>query len=82
LIRGAVNDRGGLLADALIELYVDWREECHSVQTAYERWIGAGREDRAEAFAVYGAALDREERAGERYAELIRRAGTAARQSG
>ena len=60
------------LADRLIDLYVRWREECFAVQAAYERWVSAQREDRPAAFAAYSAALDREERAGEVYAELVR----------
>ena len=62
------------LGDALIDLYVEWREECSAVQLAYERWHRASRGDRAAAFAAYSAALDREERASNLYADLIRQA--------
>jgi hypothetical protein len=65
-------EASGSLADRLIDLYVRWREESHAVQVAYERWASAQREDRPAAFAAYSAALDREERAGEVYAELVR----------
>jgi hypothetical protein len=62
----------GPLGDALIDLYVDWREECWAVQVAYDRWREASKDDRAAAFAAYHAALDREERASDVYADLIR----------
>jgi len=63
----------GTVGDALVEFYVDWREECVSVQAAYERWDDASLEEREAAFAAYHAALDREERAGNLYAELVAR---------
>jgi hypothetical protein len=58
----------------MIDLYVEWREECAAVHRAYERWHRASKDDRAAAFAAYSAALDREERASDVYAALIRRA--------
>lgn len=70
----------GGLGDALIDLYVAWREECLSVHIAYERWTKASKGDSAAAFAAYTAALDREERAGNVYAALVRRIPSAARQ--
>jgi hypothetical protein len=70
---GQTREVSASLADALIDLYVRWREECIAVQDAYERWIGAQREDRPAAYAAYSAALDREERAGQVYADLVRR---------
>ena len=60
------------LGDALIDLYADWREECSAVQLTYEHWGKASKDDRAAAFTAYHAALDREERAGNIYAALIR----------
>ncbi len=66
------------LGDALIDLYVDWREECASVRVAYEWWSDAEKGERAAAFAVYRAALDREERASDVYAELVGRVVDAA----
>jgi hypothetical protein len=74
------HERDRLLGDALIGLYVEWREECSSVQLAYERWGEASRADRAAAFAAYNAALDREERASDIYAAAIRQATPPARQ--
>jgi hypothetical protein len=49
--------------DALIDRYVDWREECETVETAYEQWTQSERPERGLAYAVYRAALDREEKA-------------------
>ena len=69
------------LGDALIDLYVEWREECSAVQLAYERWREAARDDCAAAFTAYSAALDREERASDVYAALIRQATPRALQS-
>lgn len=66
------------LVDALIDLYVEWRDECSAVQLTYERWCQAPKDDRAAAFGAYHAALDREERAGNIYAALIRRTTLAA----
>jgi hypothetical protein len=65
------------LTDAVIDSYVDWREECAEVQSAYERWRDAPRRQRVTAFANYHAALDREERASEVYAELVDRLAQA-----
>ena len=59
--------------DALIDLCVDWREECTAVHFTYERWRRAPKHDTATAFAAYTAALDREERAGNDYAAVVRR---------
>lgn len=66
-----VCERDRRLGDALIDRYVDWREECVAVQLAYEGWRKASKDDRAAAFAAYSAALDREERASDAYAALI-----------
>lgn len=63
----------GRLGDGLIDLYDEWREECSAVHAAYERWREASSRDRAAAFLAYCAALDREERAGNVYAAMVRR---------
>jgi hypothetical protein len=62
-----------LMVDDAIDAYVDWREECAHVWEAYHRWVSAVRTDTALAFRAYVAALDREERASEVYAGLLRR---------
>ena len=58
------------LTDAYIESYVDWREGCADVDTAYRRWALSEPRDRDLAFLAYRAALDREEKAALVY-ELI-----------
>ena len=58
------------LTDAYIESYVDWREGCADVDSAYRRWALAEPRDRDLAFLAYRAALDREEKAALVY-ELI-----------
>jgi urease accessory protein UreF len=75
-------ERDPRLGDALIDLYVEWREECSAVHLAYERWCKASKDDRAAAFTAYHAALDREERAGNMYAAVIRHMTHAAPQRG
>ena len=64
------------LVDELMVAYVDWREECARVSDAYGDWV-AGATDGGSAFGVYVAALDREDRASQVYAGLIRRAGVS-----
>ena len=54
--------------DEFFDTYVSWREECEGVRFAYSAWRAAVAPDRSLAFAVYGAALDREDRAAERHA--------------
>ena len=58
--------------DAVVDAYVDWRQECITVWEAYQRWRGAARDDGALAFRAYLAALDREERAAEVYGRVLR----------
>jgi hypothetical protein len=58
------------LTDSYIESYVEWREECADVHTAYRRWARSEPRDRDLAFLAYRAALDREEKAALVY-ELI-----------
>jgi hypothetical protein len=57
--------------DALLEGYVRWREECAAVRRTYQGWVEADRSQRRLAYAGYVAALDREERAADAYAEQI-----------
>jgi hypothetical protein len=54
--RGAL----GLLVDAMLDVYVSWREECTAVTAAYEAWRTAEHRDKEPAFDAYLAALDRE----------------------
>ena len=61
-----------LRVDAAMDAYVDWREACAGVRDAYRGWDTAAREDSGSALRTYLAALDREERASQIYARLIR----------
>jgi hypothetical protein len=64
--RRAVKQRIDHMRDA----YADWVAECASVQVAYEGWSTAGDDEASTAFAVYRAALDREEQASKWFAAL------------
>jgi hypothetical protein len=63
------------MVDETVDAYVDWREECGHVWEAYHRWLNAEGADAALAFRAYVAALDREQRASEVYADWIGRLG-------
>jgi hypothetical protein len=62
------------LVDGLIDAYVTWREACLRVGDAYGSWASETGLGATSAFGRYMAALDREERAAEVYAEMVRRA--------
>jgi hypothetical protein len=57
-----------------------WRDECAAVRNAYRRWAGSPLAQEPVAFRAYGAALDREERAANRYARLLGSAGHVAKE--
>jgi hypothetical protein len=61
------------LVDRLIEVYCDWRTACSEVRAAYEQFAAAPADERALAYAVYDAALDREESAADEYARQLMR---------
>jgi hypothetical protein len=61
------------LIDDLMDVYVNWREECAALAVAYKHWSNVPTAERGLAFAAYQAALDREERASSAYAERIDR---------
>jgi hypothetical protein len=63
------------LVDRLIDAYVSWHEACLRVSDAYGSWASGTGPGATFAFDRYMAALDREERAAEVYAGLVRRAG-------
>jgi hypothetical protein len=63
------------IIDEAIEAYIEWREERAAVWNAYTLWEDAPVGDAALAFPAYRAALDREQRACEIYAELVGRLG-------
>ena len=60
------------LIDVMMDMYVDWREECIALRKAYERWSSVRLAERKLAFAAYRAALDREDRASAVYADLVK----------
>jgi hypothetical protein len=62
-----------------LDAYVEWREACVAVQVAYGLWRSRRGSDRALAFYAYADALDREERAADVYARLVRAFGGATR---
>jgi hypothetical protein len=59
--------------DSLLDGYVAWRETCADVDAAYERWTRSVPCDQSLAFAVYQAALEREEHASRVYEQRIER---------
>jgi hypothetical protein len=61
------------LVDEAIERYVEWREECARVETAYRCWSNAGATEWTISFAIYHAALDREECAARVYSGAVSR---------
>lgn len=63
--------RRSTLVDAMMDRYVDWREESNAVESAYRRWTESAARDRRFTFLAYSAALDREERASDLYRAAI-----------
>ena len=47
--------------DECFESWVAWRAACTTVEEAYRSWLTATKAQRPLAFAMYRAALDREE---------------------
>jgi hypothetical protein len=62
----------------MLDAYVDWHEACLLVNDGYRNWSSATGPDVTAAFVGYMPALDREERAAEIYARLVRRVGDLA----
>jgi hypothetical protein len=61
------------LVDDMVDAYAQWRGECAAVQAAYDLWCNAAAEDESLAFGLYEAALDKEERSSQVYADLVQR---------
>jgi hypothetical protein len=57
--------------DAFLDSYVNWREACEDVETAYERWLNCESPRRDFAFGRYRAALDWEEHAALVHADRV-----------
>jgi hypothetical protein len=71
-----ISFRQAALLDAAHDAYADWRDESFAVERLYTRWRTATSGERALAFAGYAAALEREERAAQVYADMVRLAAT------
>jgi hypothetical protein len=65
------------LVDAVMDGYVQWREESSAVAASHQGWRFAPRDERAIAFDQYVVALDREEQAALAYQRLIELAHAA-----
>jgi hypothetical protein len=61
------------LIDEMLARYLDWRAAAEAVDAAYRVWSRAAQAEGALAFAAYGAAVDREERAATVYRSVIDR---------
>jgi hypothetical protein len=66
------------LLDAAHDAYADWLLEAFAVERLYGQWHDASRQERPLAFAAYSAALEREERAAQVYADMVGMAATYA----
>jgi hypothetical protein len=65
------------LVDDMVDAYAQWRHECKAVKEAYEEWSNATAEDESLAFGAYEAALDREDRSSQLYADLVQRVSSS-----
>lgn len=61
------------LIDDLVLGYLHWKEMCVAVHVAFERWCQCDTSERADAFAEFRSALDREEQAAVIYRCTARR---------
>jgi hypothetical protein len=64
---------GRWTVDELLECYLSWREECHAVRLAYQRWVDSAQAESRLGYVGYVAALDREEQAARIYADHTER---------
>jgi hypothetical protein len=64
------------LMNQVMDAHAGWRDQCSAVDLAYRHWAAARGHDAAVWYTAYSAALAREERAAERYAQVIRRVGS------
>ena len=64
---------GRWAGDELLECYLSWREECHAVRLAYQRWVDSAQAEGRLGYVGYVAALDREEQAARIYADRTER---------
>lgn len=66
------------LIDAMIDVYVSWREECAAVAWSYVNWGHTERPDKHLAFCAHIAALDREAQAAACYRRATERIASRA----
>jgi len=62
--------RNELVSEAM-ERYVEWREACAAVESAYENWSSAPAGVAELPFVAYSAALDREQSAASVYRRAL-----------
>ena len=65
------------IIDAVMDGYVNWREESAAVEDGLSHWRRASPDQRTVAFEDYFAALDREEHAASEYRRLVELAEAA-----
>jgi hypothetical protein len=75
MTRIAMRSQRRRLVDEAMNAYAGWRDQCGAVELAYGHWATSRGSDAAVWYTAYSAALDREERAAERYARLSLRVG-------
>jgi hypothetical protein len=68
--------QNGRRVNQAMDAYAGWRDQCSATERVYRGWASARGADADVWYAAYSAALDREERAAERYAETLRRIGS------
>jgi hypothetical protein len=61
------------LVDDMVDAYAEWRGACAAVQAAYDLWSNAAAQDALLACGAYEAALDKEERSSQLYADRVQR---------
>jgi hypothetical protein len=61
------------LMDDMVDAYAEWRDACAAVQAADDLWRNAAAQDELLAFGGCEAALDKEERLSQVYADLLQR---------
>jgi hypothetical protein len=74
-----LKSRRSAIVDDVFESYECWREACEDVRTAYRRWADCKPQERGLGFAIYRAALEREEHAASIHSDLAERLGALAR---
>jgi hypothetical protein len=71
----AAAERRSALIDGFVDSWVSWREASEDVRTAYRWWSDCAQPHRALAFAVYRAALEREQQAASIHSDWAQRIG-------